>query len=279
MRYRSFVIGAIVVAVLVFSSGCSMLASFTRQVEPETSSVAADVGVGEPSHREAAAPAPAPGQQPADSEPAEPEPSAQPAEDIDVPADVEDVRLGPEVVRSTIADWVAAAVANEESVNLMVIAPVEGIWATGEEFEGGTAPPEWCETQSRELVVSAVRAILAAYPGSEFVRVIDRSQVDLALDEAEFQATGLANREDQLRLGAFIGATHVYLIEYNREMGRDLRRETRTTTLLELATGRVLAIDRWMTAALRGDDGSWYEGRSLNGRQYETIDGRRVYVE
>lgn len=282
MRYKTYVLGAMMVAVLVFLSSCSMLASVTRQEASETSDVAAEVSAPEPAQRESAA-------VPADPETVEPEPvdpePAQPAssdhvpDEPDVPADAGEAMLGPEVVRSTIADWVASAVANEQSVNLMVIAPIEGIWATGDEFEGGSAPMEWRETQSRELVVSAVRAILAAYPGSEFVRVIDRSQVDLALDEAEFQATGLAGREDQLRLGAFIGATHVYTVEYSREMGRDLRRESRTTTLIELETGRVLAVDRWMTAAVRGDDGTWFEGRSLNGRQYETVDGRRVYVE
>jgi hypothetical protein len=248
MRLRLFAVAALVVAVAMLYSGCALPAGITGGVE-ENQMV-----------------------------PVEPADDHDPSQTTHEAPDTEPADGDSRLVRSTIADWVAQAVREQASVNLMVIAPVEGIWATGSEFDGGEAMLEWRENYSRELVLGAVRAILAAYPGSEYVRVIDRSQVDLALDEAEFQSTGLASREDQFRLGEFIGATHVYTIEYNREMGRDLRRETRTTTLLELATGRVLAVDRWTTAAVRDDD-TWYEGRSLNGREYRTVDGVRVYVE
>lgn len=186
-------------------------------------------------------------------------------------------RSAPVRAESTIAVWIADAEASGSDVNLLVIAPADGI--RGQEGETGEDPEAWRETRSRELVQSAVGAILRIYGDSQHVRIIDRSQVDLAVGEAQFAASGLASRESQLRLGEFIGASHVYTIELSVESSDEMRREVRTNTLIELATGRVLALDRWLTVAVRDEDGNWYEGRSLNGREYVVTEAGRVYVE
>ncbi len=102
--------------------------------------------------------------------------------------------------------------------------------------------------------------------------IVDRPVTETALQELELQMSGLVDHSQVLRVGQFVGATHIYLftVEMNARTYSVNGNMTvvRTLEIIDLETSTLVTMSMWRSEEVDGNTRIF-----LDGREYVMDDG------
>lgn len=120
------------------------------------------------------------------------------------------------------------------SVNILILA--------GTVTNGFPSTPGWAEGIRTGVVNSTTSRLLRKFSDKENFSLVDRSSIYEVLTEMKFQTTGAVSASDARKIGNLSGATHLLVIELNRFQERQGLLDHITQKLIEVETGRVVAV-------------------------------------
>ncbi len=132
-------------------------------------------------------------------------------------------------------------VLNGQKVNLAVI-------ATDVRNNTGKRSYTWEESTRRRVQEAVQNSLLNNLDRQDNLSLVDSSRLDKILDEHKFNMTELASADAAAAIRKATGATHLLLATFARNPKKvksgEVCEDTVTATLIEIETGKVLAVDQ-----------------------------------
>ena len=103
---------------------------------------------------------------------------------------------------------------------------------------------EWREASRTSLYSNAEMLLIRSYQSEQGFRLVDRSKMEEITREYALQLSGLVPDEVRVKIGSMLGVTHIFQIDAVRWAKDGGTFDELVTRLIEVETGRVLAIDK-----------------------------------
>ena len=146
-----------------------------------------------------------------------------------------------------------------------------------------SAVNDWKEESAYLQAAWVERVLLRRYGDSPGFVVVDRRSSGEILSEFEFQLSEAVDPETVQRIGRMTGATHIiqatiFRSDVERANDNPLITDSHIFRLIEVSSGVVVASDHLAMTFYDSDDGRRvHVDYTLNGREYEVIDGYGYY--
>lgn len=141
-----------------------------------------------------------------------------------------------EVVRNQLNLWIDEFIATGAQMRVIVMAPIDGI-----NIVGFANSDEDKRIVADERITDYVRMTLRARK-PEQVTIVSRSLLETALAELELQVSGLVAQDQMLRVGEFLGATHILLLSESRVRSGERYTMREKYELIDIQTSAVVAL-------------------------------------
>jgi hypothetical protein len=108
-------------------------------------------------------------------------------------------------------------------------------------------PKDWADSMRINLQSSYESRLMTALETKENFSIVDRSRLKQILDELQFSQSGFVSDKLRAKIGEMTGATHILDLSYARFKSNFGMDETVNARLIEIESGKVLAVDQLMT--------------------------------
>lgn len=144
----------------------------------------------------------------------------------------------------------------------------------------GTQTIDGIAADEREYTESAVAEILTEFSSDPFFTLVDRESTAEILSEIEFQSTGAVDDEQLADYGRLSGASHLLIMDYERQPQGSVVSIADRRRLVHVETGAILASDSTQIALVWDQGSGTYRTVSSthNGRPVRIEDGRMLPV-
>lgn len=128
-------------------------------------------------------------------------------------------------------------VAKENPVNLAII-----IGNISNVFLQGVLLEQWKNGMKSIIITTLENDLLGFFKYEKGTSIVDRHNLDKAVNELALQQTGLIKKESLIKVGEMLGATHLIIVDFSRfGLTTKEANDVQTRRLIEIESGKILA--------------------------------------